>query len=180
MTEEAGIAVSGIAITRRVVLTEKEDITFQVGVDSTTDDRDLNDVLDRLGRAATRQRAISELPLKEQALGVARAQPAAMDREIERLRTLRAQQVASFQAAHSVGNRRGEWKPNDQQTCNLREIDQQIANSQISRAKFMGDIPICEWEIARRIAIRDGLPSPPRPQELDDAMADVMLSQAAE
>lgn len=179
--KEPGIAISGIAITRQIaLLPNKDNLTFQVGIDSTTDDADLNDLLDRIGRAANRQRAIAELPEKEQALEIAYGQPAALEREIARLQALRAAHVGGMQAAWDAAARRGPFKPNEKQQAQIDQYDKQIEQAMKSRGSFTRDIAICEWEVARRRALIECLPEPPKPQEIDDAVTDLRLAQAAE
>lgn len=56
------IAVPGLKIAYHIQIGEGQQIAYEAAVDSTVDQQDLNELLDRLGTAAERRKAIHDLP----------------------------------------------------------------------------------------------------------------------
>jgi len=56
------IAIPGLRIVYKIQIGEGQSIDYEAGVDSTMDASDLNELLDRIGGAAERRKAIHDLP----------------------------------------------------------------------------------------------------------------------
>ena len=173
MTETVpGVIVGGLGITRRVVLSNKEDITFQVAIDSTADKHDLFGLLDNISAAADRERLKAELAEKKHAHAIALEQPAMLDKEIARLRRDRAATLAGFHARHAASQKRSEYRPSERDQQGLDQFEAQIQAAQESKKSFARDLPIIEWEIARLEALIAGQEVPARPAEVELALSE--------
>jgi len=177
---ETGIAIGALCITRQVALKQgKETIGFQVAIDSTTDHQTLDDLMDTISHVADRERLKADLAERLDALRVAQEQPAAIDKEIERLMRDKAAHYAGMQAAHSL-KKRLDFVPNERQQADLDKYEQAIANAKLNKKNFTRDIPIIEWEIGCLRARIAGTAEPEKPESLAEAMADMALQEAAE
>jgi hypothetical protein len=178
-TVESGIAIGALGVSRRVILRPgKDDISFQVAIDSTADRADIYGLMDTISDVADRERLKSDLSEKRDALRVAAGQPEMMDREVERLVRDRAALLASFQAAHSASKKRLGFEVSDRQQAELDKFAQAIDNAKAQKRQFQLDLPIIRWEIACLEARIGGWPEPQRPEELSDALHE--MAQAAE
>src|SRR6266550_2659946 len=139
---ETPLAVGGLGIQRRVILRPgKDDLAFSVAVDSTMDRGELFALMDTMTAVAEREGMKSELREKREALRVAQAQPAEMEKDIERLRAQRMAYLGTREAMHDRSGRRGDFKLNDKQQAELDQFDQQISGAVLAKKNFMRDIP---------------------------------------
>lgn len=181
MTEGTGIGP--LQIVRRLVNPNRDDLSFSIEITHPTDTHDImafqtniNAVLDVIGEVAAREQLKSDLAEKRKALKVALAQPADMEKEIERMRAQRMAFLATREAMHSRSGRRLEFKLSEKQQADLDKFDEQIANADLARKNFARDVPIIEWEIACLVARINGQDEPPKPRELEAALADLSLA----
>lgn len=173
MTETVpGVIVGGLGIVRRIVLGNKDDIQFQVAIDSTADKQDIFLLLDTISAAADRERLKADLAEKKQAYRIALEQPAMLDKEVARLRRDRAATLAGFHARHAASQKRSEYRPSERDQQALDQFEAQIQAAQESKKSFARDVPIIEWEIARLEALVAGREVPPRPAEVEMALAE--------
>ncbi len=178
---ETGIAIGALCITRQVALKQgKETIAFQVAVDSTSDHTTLDQLMDTISHVAERERLKADLSERLDALRVAQEQPAAIEKEIERLHRDKAAHYVGMQAAHSMSRKRLDFAPTDRQKADLDKYDQAIENAKLNRKNFTRDIPIIEWEIGCLRARIAGEPEPEKPAQLHEAMAEMAMQEAAE
>lgn len=166
-----------IGISKRVVLSNKEDITFQAAVDPNFGLEGIKEILDIMSDASERERWKADLADKRQALKVAEQQSGYLDKEIQRLTRERAAAVASFQAAHQARARRSEFSPNDRQKQAIEQYDAQIGAARSSQENFRRDRPIIEWEIDCLVAKIAGQPEPEKPNEVIEAIQ--MIAEVA-
>lgn len=177
---EAPLAIGAIGITRRYVWPNKGDLTLTVPIESTWDRRDIDELMDTISHIADREEIKVQLAEKAKALEIAKAQPAQMDKEIDRLRALGATARAAMIAAHEASGKRMVFKETPKQQADLAKITAEIENAERARKSFARDVPMVEWEIACLEAKRDGKPLPAAPQ---DALLDIVaetLGMAAE
>lgn len=181
MTEGTGIGP--LQIQRRVANPPRDETVFSVEINPPIDTHDLmafqtniNAVLDVIGEVATREQLKGDLAEKRKALNVAHRQPMEMQKDIERLRADRAAYLASREAMHRHSGRRLEFKLNEKQQADLDKFDEQITNAELARKNFVRDIPIIEWEITCLVARINGEHEPPKPPELEAALAEFSLA----
>jgi hypothetical protein len=178
---ESGIAIGALCITRQVALRPNKDtVTFQVAIDSTAGKEELNLLMDTISDVADRERMKADLGEHLEALKVAQAQPLQMDKEVERLSRDRATALAGMQARHSMSRKRLDFQLSPQNQSDLDKYDAAIANAKLSKKNFARDIPIIEWEVACLRAQIAGNDEPPKPPELEEALHDLALQEAAE
>ena len=170
---ETPLAVGALGIVRRFVNAGKDDLTFQVAVDSTADREIIFEVMDTISAVAEREALKAELVEKKKAMQIALNQPKEIEKEIERLRAGRMAYIAAREATHARSGRRLDFKINDKQQADLDKFDEQIAQGQQALKSFCQDEPIIEWEIACLEARIAGRPVPPRPVELDAALTEL-------
>lgn len=124
----------------------------------------LDERLDVFTKSLGRQRAKISLAEKlVDHLAHQKALASLPDREREMLRNRaeeRARIIAQYQAQHSAGNRRGEYKPSQpqQQALNTHDIETQAERKKYSDEKQAHDLtlPIVEAQIARLRAVIAG------------------------
>lgn len=182
MTEvvETALAIGALCITRQVALRQgKDTVSFQVAIDSTAHTDDLNELMDRISAVADRERWKADLSERLDALRVAEAQPAMMDKEIERLQREKAAAHAGMQAAHSISRKRLPFQMTDKQNQDLAKFDAAIENAKLNKKNFARDLPIIQWEIDCLRARIAGAKEPEKPEQLAEAMHDMALREAA-
>lgn len=179
---ETGLAIGAIGIQRRVVLSNREDITFSAAVDATTDGEEVQRVLDVISAAADRERLKAELSEAELALRAARDQPKMIDKEIARWTSAREAAIASYRNVHDISGRRGDYRPSKAQQIEIDKIEGQIAAARQNKASFARDIPITEYRVACLKAQIAGEPEPPMPVAVEQALSAAVasLSDAAD
>ena len=171
---ETPLAVGALGIVRRFVNAGKDDLTFQIAVDSTADRETIFQVMDTISAVAAREQLKSDLAEKRKALKVAQTQPAEMEKEIERMRVGRLAYLAARDALRP--GRRLPPEENKKQVADLAKFDEQIEQAALARKNFMRDLPIIEWEIACLVARINGDDEPPKPPELEAALAELSLA----
>lgn len=119
------IAVPGLKIAYQMQVAEGRMIAYEAAVDSTTGKDDLNELLDRIGDAAERQKAKHDLPFHQARL--------AQNKEaLPKLRKERAEAfaLAAAEQQRRQGNRSKivEIGPNHQQT--LKQYDDRIIETE--------------------------------------------------
>jgi len=179
MTEGTGIGP--LQIVRRMVNPNRDDLSFSVEISPPADTHDItafqtniNAVLDVIGEVSAREQLKSDLAEKRKALKVAQAQPAQMEKEIERMRAGRMAYLATRDSLRP--GRRLPPVETKKQADDLAKFDEQINQAVLARKNFMRDVPIIEWEIASLVARINGEDEPPKPPELEAALAELSLA----
>lgn len=178
---EMALPIGAMYITRQVALRPgKDTLTFQVPIDATAGAVELFTLMDTISEVADRERLKADLGERLEALKVAQAQPVQMDKEVERLTRDRAAALAGMQARHSMSRKRLDFQLSPQNQSDLDKYNAAIANAKLSKKNFARDIPIIEWEVACLRAQIAGNEEPPKPPELEEALHDLALQEAAE
>lgn len=137
---------------------------FEQHIDATADEREINEIADRMRRVFARQKAQIDLGEKllarQIALQVIEDHPEKKTRELRALADEKIRLRASFSAAHEGSNRRTEFRLTAPQQKALDSFDERLESAGLridaEKARMEADLPLIEKQIARLRAIIDG------------------------
>lgn len=133
-------------------------------IDATADERDINEIADRMRRVFARQKAQVDLGEKLLAVQIARQviadHPEKKMRELKTLAEEKARLRASFSVAHEGSGRRTEFRLTAPQQKALDSFDERLESAGLridaEKARMEADLPLIEKQIDRLRAIIDG------------------------
>lgn len=163
------LPISAMRITRQAQIANNDVLAFEFAIEQTAHEDDVREHMQRIDAILKREKARSELPSRREHLDVIRTMPGQIHAAIEYIRRSKAQARSEIIAGHQAHNKRNPGALSAQEERKLEEFDRQIAEQQKLLDTVPESIAGAEWEVARREAVLDGKPEPPRPEAMPGA-----------